>query len=180
MRPEIRFFSDEVHDQAWPSFLGQPTLRRIILLLLMVATIGMDYMSGPSIRFPAFYAPLFLLVAWYDGFVWGSAMAFSIILVRLIMELSIWPEVPWPESHSLMTAGAALLITLFVVWYVARAGRLTREVRLLWGLMPICVYCHRIRNADNQWERFESYIMNRSEAEFTHGMCPRCAEEKSR
>ena len=48
------------------------------------------------------------------------------------------------------------------------------------GLLPICAGCKRIRRtgADphNQeaWEPVESYIQARSEATFSHGLCPAC------
>jgi hypothetical protein len=50
-----------------------------------------------------------------------------------------------------------------------------RTRRVITGLVPICAECKRIRDAQGNWEPVESYVSNRSEAEFTHGMCPECA-----
>ncbi len=52
---------------------------------------------------------------------------------------------------------------------------LTR-VKQLQGLLPICSYCKKIRNDGNYWQQVESYIAERSEAEFSHGICPDCFE----
>ena len=51
------------------------------------------------------------------------------------------------------------------------------HVKTLHGLLPICAFCHKIRNTDGKWERLEAYISTRTEADFTHGFCPECAEK---
>lgn len=101
------------------------------------------------------------------------------ILARLLLELTIWPIVPWPARDSYITASSAMVMIIIVVWYCARAGQLTREIRLLRGLLPVCMYCHRIRNDKDHWERFERYIMTRSQAEFSHGICPYCVAQRA-
>lgn len=51
-----------------------------------------------------------------------------------------------------------------------------KRVKTLQGLIPICAFCHKIRNPDGTWERFETYIKSRTDAEFSHGFCPECNE----
>jgi PAS domain S-box-containing protein len=48
------------------------------------------------------------------------------------------------------------------------------EVNLLSGLLSICASCKRIKDEQNSWQPLESYIQSRSEAKFTHGLCPDC------
>jgi hypothetical protein len=48
------------------------------------------------------------------------------------------------------------------------------EVHTLSGLLPICASCKKIRDAANQWHSIESYIADRSTAQFSHGICPEC------
>ena len=48
------------------------------------------------------------------------------------------------------------------------------NVKRLRGLLPICSYCKRIRNDHDYWERVESYVMDHTDATFTHGICPDC------
>jgi len=50
------------------------------------------------------------------------------------------------------------------------------EVRTLRGIVPICSSCKSIRNDQGYWEQMEKYIRDRSEAEFSHGICPDCAK----
>ena len=49
-----------------------------------------------------------------------------------------------------------------------------REVRTLRGLLPICMHCKRIRDGDDKWTPLEVYVRARTEAEFSHGICPQC------
>ena len=49
------------------------------------------------------------------------------------------------------------------------------EVKALSGLLPICSNCKKIRDDTGYWNKIEAYIQERSEAQFTHGMCPDCA-----
>jgi PAS domain S-box-containing protein len=49
------------------------------------------------------------------------------------------------------------------------------RIRVLDGLLPICATCKKIRNEQGNWEQMEGYITRRSEAAFSHGICPDCA-----
>lgn len=49
------------------------------------------------------------------------------------------------------------------------------EIRSLSGLIPICASCKSVRNDEGFWEQVESYVRDRSEAEFSHSLCPKCA-----
>ncbi|HWR59708.1 MAG TPA: PAS domain S-box protein, partial [Thermodesulfovibrionales bacterium] len=48
------------------------------------------------------------------------------------------------------------------------------EVKVLKGLIPVCAWCRKIRDDKGYWEQVESYIEKRSDARFTHGICPEC------
>jgi hypothetical protein len=48
------------------------------------------------------------------------------------------------------------------------------EVKQLSGLLPICSFCKKIRDDDGYWNQIETYIGHRSEAQFSHGLCPDC------
>ena len=51
------------------------------------------------------------------------------------------------------------------------------RVKQLRGLLPICSYCKRIRSDENYWQQVETYIADRTDAEFSHGICPPCLEK---
>ncbi len=50
------------------------------------------------------------------------------------------------------------------------------ERHILRGLLPTCAQCKKIRDEHNQWHALEDYISEHSDARFSHGMCPDCAE----
>ena len=52
--------------------------------------------------------------------------------------------------------------------------RAQHEVRTLRGILPTCSCCKKIRDEHGAWLAIESYISQRSEAQFSHGLCPDC------
>jgi hypothetical protein len=52
-----------------------------------------------------------------------------------------------------------------------------REVKVLRGILPICSFCKKIRDDDGYWSQVEDYIKQRSDANFSHGICPACLKE---
>ncbi len=51
------------------------------------------------------------------------------------------------------------------------------EVKKLSGMLPICASCKKIRDDKGYWNQIESYIKDRSEAQFSHGICPECMKK---
>ncbi|MDB5390675.1 MAG: copR, partial [Planctomycetaceae bacterium] len=50
------------------------------------------------------------------------------------------------------------------------------RVRQLQGLLPICCYCKKIRDDQNYWQQVDVYLSTRTDARFSHGICPQCME----
>jgi ligand-binding sensor domain-containing protein len=51
------------------------------------------------------------------------------------------------------------------------------ELKVLSGLLPICAWCKKIRDDDGYWSKIEAYLGARTDAQFTHGICPECNEK---
>lgn len=49
------------------------------------------------------------------------------------------------------------------------------HVRTLSGLLPICAWCKKVRDDEGYWREVESYIHDRTNVDFSHGICPECA-----
>ncbi len=62
-----------------------------------------------------------------------------------------------------------------------RVNRKLREaldtIKKLQGILPICASCKKIRDEEGRWQSLERYIGERSEAKFSHGLCPECARK---
>jgi len=50
------------------------------------------------------------------------------------------------------------------------------QVRQLKSLLPICMYCHKIRDDHDYWEKIEAYIYEHTGTDFSHSICPQCFE----
>jgi DNA-binding response OmpR family regulator len=83
-----------------------------------------------------------------------------------------------PELHARLDAGARM------VGLQAELGARVRElekamtrVKQVRGILPICTYCKRIRDDENDWEQLEDYFTRRTDAKFSHSFCPECYEK---
>jgi PAS domain S-box-containing protein len=51
------------------------------------------------------------------------------------------------------------------------------QVKTLSGLLPICANCKKIRDDHGYWHQVEEYVRDHTEADFSHGLCPDCAQK---
>ena len=51
------------------------------------------------------------------------------------------------------------------------------KIKRLQGMLPICASCKKIRDDKGYWNQLEMYIIEHSEAKFTHGICPDCMKK---
>ena len=80
--------------------------------------------------------------------------------------------VNWQESLF-----ESLIVAMLCLGVIRLTNNLFKRMKHLEGLLPVCASCRRIRGEQGDWQPLESYIQERSDAEFTHGICPDCAEE---
>lgn len=147
-----------------------------------------------AIRVPILILPFLLWSAFRFG-IPGSSIA--ILVAGLI---GIWnasqgrgpfAHLPSPRMQMLRSQGTLGVISLSVLVLaatVAERKRIERsrialigelekalhEIKTLRGLIRMCAWCNKIRDDDGEWRRLEEYISSHTDAEFTHGMCPKC------
>ena len=51
------------------------------------------------------------------------------------------------------------------------------ELKTLRGIIPICMFCKKVRDDQGFWNQVEVYLKKHSEADFSHALCPECASE---
>lgn len=71
--------------------------------------------------------------------------------------------------HRIMATLLARVVTLLERLQASRA-----EVQELSGLLPLCAWCHKIRDDQGYWGKLDGYIESRTKAQFTHSACPEC------
>ena len=48
------------------------------------------------------------------------------------------------------------------------------HIKTLQGILPMCMYCKKIRDDKQYWQQVEGYISEHTEAHLSHGVCPDC------
>lgn len=48
------------------------------------------------------------------------------------------------------------------------------NMKLLGGVLHICMYCKKVHVAGADWTSIERYVEDRSDASFSHDICPMC------
>ena len=65
-----------------------------------------------------------------------------------------------------------------------RVLALQAEVQLMQKLLPICMYCGKIRDKNSDWEDqanwkdLENYVQENTDVQFSHGICKSCYESE--
>jgi len=50
------------------------------------------------------------------------------------------------------------------------------QVQELGGIHSLCTSCKKIKSDDGEWMKIDTYLKEKTKAEFSHGICPDCAE----
>ncbi|MFH1075964.1 MAG: response regulator [Pseudomonadota bacterium] len=51
------------------------------------------------------------------------------------------------------------------------------EMKLLSGLLPLCLNCKKIRDDEGMWNSIEQYMEIHADVQISHGLCPNCAAD---
>lgn len=96
--------------------------------------------------------------------------------IQLLEQEGALREAELSRERTIRTAlGAVAVLGIISVVLVYARLRLQQQVKTLRGLLPICAWCKKIRDDNGYWTQFESYLRKKSDAEFTHCICPACA-----
>ena len=115
-------------------------------------------------------------------FRFALALGFMVLMFNLdaMVDLFHHPEIPYFDVEHIITGGVIAGVTgallLFLEIYIRRLERAIESVKRLEGMLPICASCKKIRTPDNEWQVIENYISKRTDATFTHSICPDCAQ----
>ncbi len=60
---------------------------------------------------------------------------------------------------------------------ISELQKAVAEIKTLKGFIPICASCKKIRDDEGYWDQLEVYIGRRTDAVFSHGICPECTEK---
>jgi hypothetical protein len=150
----------------------------------------------PALRIPAFLLP-YLLWAAYRFELTGAA-----VVLPIAAWIGMWNTVHgrgpyFGIAHStfewvlrsqgtMAVAGSCLLLVACALAerrrvarernaLVAELQQALAEIRTLQGMIPICAWCHKIRDDAGFWQQIEIYLQVHTQATFSHGICPECS-----
>lgn len=107
------------------------------------------------------------------------------IHLKVVVAPHLW-ETRWAQIGGALLAIFAVLgvVRLRTRQLRLRAEKLQQGIdeavanmKILRGLLPICAHCKKVRDDAGYWKQIETYIRDRSEAEFSHSICPECFEK---
>lgn len=81
------------------------------------------------------------------------------------------------EAHARMFSYKGQQVKVSAVRDLTEQKKAEEEIKTLRGIFPICASCKKIRDDKGYWNQIEAYIRDRSEAEFSHSICPECAKK---
>jgi hypothetical protein len=112
---------------------------------------------------------VWLLAKWTPDALYAPSRSTEIFFVHVIISTVLF--------------GVALLNALYRYAHVLEQQKVAEleaalaQVRTLEGMLPICAWCKRIRDENDEWQKLERYLASHTKASFTHGMCPECAKK---
>lgn len=159
-------------------------------LLVFIGALGfVDYATGHELNFFVFYFIPVSLAAYQLGLLpaIGSAIASAIVWAAAdLLAAHVYSSPLFAVWNTMIRLTAFIAIGAAVARIKAlldQQAEITRqlqqaaaELRVLQGLLPICASCKKIKEPDGTWHQLEVYITQHSEAQFTHGLCPACAQ----
>jgi hypothetical protein len=139
--------------------------RGIVFSIIHLAILMSLFAFGKIISMPVSYS-----------FFWSSRILFAyttVFLITLIAE-----KLRATIQRKLLNTGEQLEQTLRErEKLIAELTDTINEVKTLRGIIPICAHCKKIRSDKGYWEQVEQYVQDRSEAQFSHALCPDCAKD---
>lgn len=107
--------------------------------------------------------------------------------LNALVDYFLHPEIPYFDHEHLIVGVITGLVSMILV------GLLLTHIRHLYNaldtiqklekILPICSYCKKIRKADadpekiESWQQIETYIGDKTDTRFSHGICPECYEK---
>ena len=103
-----------------------------------------------------------------------------VIIISWLDELLDIPHIFFGASPSPINYFESILestlISVIAIIIIVITHMLLQRLNFLEGVLPVCSFCKKIR-IKKQWVPIERYIRDRSEADFSHSVCPECAEQ---
>lgn len=150
-----------------------------VLTTIALVMACFDFLAGPIVFFPVLFVIPVALMAWNCGL--RTALILGAILCTIRFAIQYAWGIPYTLPVAIINAvlrlGILFLITFLCGKLSEQTQALRARVRTLEGFLPTCSYCKDIRDEDGNWHQIEAFVASRTDARFSHGICPECTEK---
>ena len=167
--------TSDAHLRVLSRFLTPFLTRHSTHIVTGIGILLLDLWTSPLLMFPILFVLPVVLSAWFCSARLAHVLAVLLPFGRFLIVTFVdaTASIAANTANALIEV-AALSLLAFLVAHTARLGR---EIKVLRGRLPICMWCKRIRDEDGSWQKLETYIAEHSEADFSHGLCAECKQE---
>lgn len=147
----------------------------------------------PLLQLPAYILPFLLWAVFRFGPGAGSVVTFIVGFLALWhasrgegpLALYTNTDIVLRTQGGIAIASASVLLLASIVAERTRVAherdllladleRAVWEIKTLEGLIPICAWCHKVRDDAGFWQQLEKYLDEKTDATFSHSICPAC------
>jgi len=151
--------------------------RVTVAYMLVLIILGLDVLVPLGTEVSLLYLiPLGFVAMWSS-----PKQSTHVLVIAAVCAVLTWVGFFLTPPHAVWSAVANRLLAVTVIGFTVMLSvsrkRAEDDLTVLRGLLPICSYCKKIRDDRGSWEQIERYITDRSQADFSHGMCPDCEEK---
>jgi hypothetical protein len=97
------------------------------------------------------------------------------------------PDIAYFDQEHLIVGGITGLVSMILfgllLTHIRQVHNALDTIQTLEKILPICSYCKKIRKADadpekiESWQQIETYIGDKTDTRFSHGICPECYDK---
>ena len=156
-----------------------------LTLTIVVSQLVFGGVVPEAVQLPSLVLPFFI----WSAFRFGPAASSLTVLVICLTGVAYtthglgplaMPDVAvdYPIFRGQAAAGMAAVCFLLLASVAAERAQALAEIRTLRGFIPICAWCHKVRDDEGFWQRLETYLGANTDATISHSICPSCSEKQ--
>ena len=158
------------------------TAKKVALIVASVLVLGViglvDYLTGREISLGVFYFLPIWVITWHFNRNGGILSSLICAIVWFVVDDAgdTYSKPFYAYWNAAVRLAYFLTFALLLSSAREQLRQSTGEVKRLSSLLPICASCKKIRDENGAWQEIETYIRDHSDTNFSHGVCPECAQ----
>ena len=151
--------------------------RTITYVLIGLAILCLDLLTGTFLQFPILFVMPVALAGWYCA---SALPAYGLAVALPVGRFCIaeFVEHPSPTPYIVANALIRIAVLVLIAWLVVLAARQARRLeQRVENLVKMCAWTRTVEY-QGEWVSFEEYLLRRFKIETTHGMSPEETERQ--